>query len=254
MRGMRRSQGHREGVQAVKRVIREAIALGVDHLTVYAFSTENWLREKEEVSFLMKLLAHHLRNEYDFYRKNDVCVRHIGNLDGLPPEVQREITRVVEDTQDNQAITLNLAVNYGGRDEIVRAVNRWLEHDYSPADDEKSIDVAELRDHLDLADAPDPDLIIRTGGEKRLSNFLLWESTYAELYFSDRLWPEWDGADLREAVEDFRRRKRNYGRTPTAAGGSHTATPDHVGAGAAPARRGAAGAQAASAHAPDLRS
>jgi undecaprenyl diphosphate synthase len=233
---MRRSQGHREGVQAVKRVILEAIALGVDHLTVYAFSTENWLREKEEVTFLMKLLAHHLRNEYDFYRKNDVCVRHIGNLDGLPSEVRREITRVVEDTRDNNAVTLNLAVNYGGRDEIVRAFNRWLELDYSPAGDNGTlIDVAELRDHLDLARTPDPDLIVRTGGERRLSNFLLWESAYAELYFSDRLWPEWDGEDLREAVEDFRRRKRTYGRTPTTARGARSATAHNVGADTTPA-------------------
>jgi undecaprenyl diphosphate synthase len=263
-RGMRRSQGHREGVQAVKRVILEAIALGVDHLTVYAFSTENWLREKEEVSFLMKLLARRLRSEYAFYRQNNVRVVHIGDMTGLPAEVQREIQRVVHETRDNDAITLNLAVNYGGRDEIIRAVNRWLResqsvaashgpakagaprgeaatepapvgHDSGAGDSGvgtpgsgSSLSLEELRPYLDLADTPDPDLIIRTAGERRLSNFLLWESAYAELYFSDALWPDWTGSDLREAVDDFRRRKRNYGRTPHAATSSaDDGTDDH---------------------------
>jgi undecaprenyl diphosphate synthase len=217
MRGMRRSRGHRAGVEAAKRVLREAIALGVEYVTLYAFSTENWLRSKEEVSFLMGLLARHLRSEYDFYRDNDIRVLHIGDLTGLPQEVQREIARVTRETADNSALTVNMAVNYGGRNEIVRAANRWLlEHRDDP---EALLSEEGLEAHLDLADTPEPDLLIRTGGHKRLSNFLLWESAYAELYIGDELWPDWGAAELREAVAEFGRRTRNFGGMPAAEAG-----------------------------------
>ncbi|HKJ86586.1 MAG TPA: polyprenyl diphosphate synthase [Spirochaetia bacterium] len=209
-RGLRRSRGHRAGVEAAKRIVLESIAIGIDQLTLYAFSTENWTRSKQEVTFLMGLVARHLRTEYDFYRQNNVRVRHIGCLSGLPAEVQREIERVTTDTADNTAITVNLAINYGGRDEIVRAVNRWVD----ARDPGEHLCEAELRSYLDLGEASDPDLLIRTGGEQRISNFLLWQCAYAELAFSPRLWPDWDGGDLRRAVDDFRRRKRNFGGTP----------------------------------------
>ncbi len=209
-RNMRRTRGHREGVEAAKRVVREAIAQGIEFLSLYAFSTENWRRAEEEVSFIMGLVARNLRDQYDFYRENRVRVRHSGDLSGLPAAVQREIAVVTEETKEYDAITINLAVNYGGRNEIVRAVNRWLkEHGdgEAPAD----LNEADLHAHLDLPYFPDPDLIIRTGGEQRISNFLLWGSAYAELYFSERLWPEWNGEDLRAAIEAFQHRKRNYG-------------------------------------------
>lgn len=223
MRGMRRSRGHRAGVDAVKRVLREAIALGVEHLTIYAFSTENWLRSKEEVRFLMGLLARHLRSEYQFYRDNNIRVLHIGDSAGLPGEVQRELNRVTGETADNTAITLNMAVNYGGRDEIVRAVNRWLAEGGGKSGD--PLCEADLTAHLDLATVPDPDMLIRTGGQRRLSNFLLWESAYTELYLSERLWPDWGAADLREAIAEFGRRKRNFGGMPAPEGQeSHAAT------------------------------
>lgn len=227
MRGLRRSRGHRAGVEAAKRIVLESIALGIDQLTLYAFSTENWARSKQEVTFLMGLLARHLRTEYDFYRQNNVRVRHIGCLSGLPAEVQREIARVTTDTADNTAITVNLAINYGGRDEIVRAVNRWV--DARDADEagepRRHLGESELRSYLDLGEAPDPDLVIRTGGEQRFSNFLLWQCAYAELAFSPRLWPDWDGSDLRRAVEEFQGRKRNFGGMPATPTSSSVSTP-----------------------------
>jgi undecaprenyl diphosphate synthase len=211
-RGMRRSRGHQEGVQAAKRVIREAITLGVEYLTMYAFSTENWRRTPEEVAFLMELLAHHLRREYDFYQENNIRVVHVGAREGLSSRVLREIDRVTRNTAGNTAITLNLAVNYGGRNEIVRAFNRWRAAQ-NPGSTEALCE-DELARHLDFSEGPDPDLLIRTGGELRLSNFLLWECAYAELYFSDSLWPDWGAAELREALADFGRRRRNYGGMP----------------------------------------
>ena len=213
-RGLPRTRGHRQGVQAAKRVTLEAINLGIEHLTLYAFSSENWRRSRREVTFLMALLGRHLRREDDFYRNNNIRVVHVGDIAGLPAEVRREIGRVTAETADNSSITVNLAVNYGGRDEIVRAVNRWI--DAGNAGSGRHMDEADLQTHLDLRDAPDPDLIIRTGGEQRLSNFLLWECAYAELYFSRHLWPDWTGEDLRWAIEDFQARKRNFGGMPAA--------------------------------------
>lgn len=208
-RNLRRTRGHKEGIEAAKRVVLQAIARGVEFLSLYAFSTENWRRAEDEVSFIMGLVARNLRDQYDFYRENNVRVTHSGNLPGLPDEVRREISAVSRETQGNTAITVNLAVNYGGRDEIVRAVNRWItarSDDPSP-----SLRETDLRSHLDLPELPDPDLVIRTGGEQRISNFLLWECAYAELFFSTRLWPEWNGDDLNDAIDDFTRRKRNFG-------------------------------------------
>lgn len=209
MQNLRRTRGHREGVEAAKRVVLEAIELGIPYLSLYAFSTENWRRTEEEVSFLMALVARNLRSQYDFYRDNRVRVCHSGNIDGLPQEVQNEIRTVTLETLDNDAITVNLAVNYGGRDEIVRAVNRWIRN--GATNGKPVLEETIVHDHLDLPQIPDPDLVIRTGGEMRISNFLLWESAYAELYFSERLWPEWNGEELRNAIEDFKKRKRNFG-------------------------------------------
>jgi len=207
-RGFRRTRGHREGVEAAKRVILEAIAQGVSVVSLYAFSTENWRRAEEEVSFIMALVARNLRDQYDFYRDNRIRVRHSGNLDRLPGAVQREINAVTSETAEFDRITVNIAVNYGGRDEIIRAVNRWID---TREDRDELCSEDHIREHLDQPEFPDPDLIIRTGGEKRISNFMLWECAYAELYFSERLWPDWGADELRDAIEDFRARKRNYG-------------------------------------------
>lgn len=205
-----RTAGHVAGVDAAKRVVTRAIEEGIQHLTLYAFSTENWRRAADEVAGIMALVAYNLRSQYDFYRRNDIRVRHIGDIEGLPFEVRREIDAVQYETRDNGALTVHLAINYGGRDEIVRAVNRWLD----VRDGDEALRTDDVSAHLDLAGIPAPDLLIRTGGERRLSNFLLWECAYAELAFSDRLWPDWTGADLSDAVADFRARSRTFGATP----------------------------------------
>ncbi len=210
-RSMPRTSGHQEGLEAAKRVVRAAADAGVRYLSLFAFSTENWNRTADEVKFLMGLVTGYLRKEYPFYQEVGVRVVHSGNVKRLPRAVQRELSAVMKDTQQFDRIVVNLALNYGGRDEIVRAVNRLLADRQKSSTEQPRVTEAGLRKHLDLPQIPDPDLIIRTGGEQRLSNFLLWECAYAELYFSDKLWPDWDRDDLLQAVRDYGCRKRNFG-------------------------------------------
>jgi undecaprenyl diphosphate synthase len=205
-RGKHHSRGHLEGVKAAKRVVKAASDAGIRYLTLFTFSTENWKRHQREVSYLMLLIRSHLRKEYRFYRDNRIRVLHSGNLQRLPPEVAAEVQRVVRDTAHFEGMTVNLAIDYGGRDEILRAVNRLRR-----AGTEGEVTEAELRACLDHPEIPDPDLIIRTGAELRLSNFLLWQMAYAELYFSDKLWPDWGEEDLKEALADFAARERRFG-------------------------------------------
>ncbi len=207
-RGKPRSEGHLEGVKAAKRVVGAAAEAGLPFLSLYTFSTENWARAEEEVSYLMFLVRSYLRKEYDFYRENRIRIVHSGALDRLPPDIAREIADVVRDTAGYTGLTVNLSINYGGRDEILRAFGRYLERGgRGPLTEEA------FRRHLDQPDLPDPDLIIRTANEQRLSNFLLWESAYAELYFSPKPWPDWDREDLVLALEDYARRARRFGGT-----------------------------------------
>ncbi|MFO7729206.1 MAG: polyprenyl diphosphate synthase [Spirochaetia bacterium] len=208
--GKPRTAGHSSGTEAAKRVIKAAIDLGISYITLYTFSTENWSRSTKEVNFLMKLLRQHLRRDSNFYHSNEIKVLHAGALEGLPQEIQKELLHAQEATKEYQTITAILAINYGGRDEIVRAVNKWQQ---KTSDPEQKITIEEVGSHLDNPDVPDPDLIIRTAGEMRLSNFLLWESAYAELYYSSKLWPDWDYEDLAEAVEHYQKRKRKFGGT-----------------------------------------
>jgi undecaprenyl diphosphate synthase len=210
-RNLPRSAGHKEGLKAAKRVVREASRLGIDLLTLYVFSTENWRRTEEEVSFLMRLIKQHLRKEYNFYRENKIRVCHSGDISALPGFVQKEINRVRENTKDFTGLTVNLAINYGGRDEICRAVQRWLTLEANSGSGAVKIEEADISRCLDLGEFPQIDLIIRTGGEKRLSNFLLWQSAYAELYFSDRLWPDWGAGDLQDALKEYQNRERKFG-------------------------------------------
>jgi undecaprenyl diphosphate synthase len=221
-RGKKRSQGHREGLQAAKRVVKAASDLGIRYLSLYTFSTENWKRAEKEVSYLMFLIRTHLRREYDFYRENRIRVVHSGDLGRLPADVIREIDTVVRDTAAFSGLTVNLAINYGGRDEIVRAVNRLLAGraavpvgEGGPAEGGASsaapVGEADIREWLDHPEIPDPDLIIRTGGECRISNFLLWEGAYAELDFSARYWPDWGEEDLMESLRRYQQRERRYG-------------------------------------------
>jgi undecaprenyl diphosphate synthase len=205
-RGKPRSEGHLEGVKAAKRVVSAAVEAGLSFLSLYTFSTENWSRAEEEVSYLMFLVRSYLRKEYDFYRKNGIRIVHSGNTETLPRDIVKEIENVTRDTAGYTGLTVNLGINYGGRDEIVRAVRRYL--DRGPGE---PLTEDTLRRHLDQPELPDPDLIIRTANEQRLSNFLLWESAYSELYFSAKLWPDWDKADLLDALDDYSRRSRRFG-------------------------------------------
>jgi undecaprenyl diphosphate synthase len=204
-RGLPRTEGHREGLKTAKALIRAAEDLGVRYLSLYTFSTENWKRTEEEVSFLMALISKHLCAELDFYRQNRIRVLHSGDITGLPENIQSELRSVMKDTESFDRITVNLAINYGGRDEIIRAVRKVLESG------EKNVSEETFHRFLDTPDIPDPDLIIRTGGDVRISNFLLWESAYAEYFFSEKLWPDWTAKDLEQALKSFSGRERRYG-------------------------------------------
>ena len=208
-RRLPRRSGHREGVNAAKRIVKAASDCGIRYLTLYTFSTENWSRAQDEISFLMFLIRSHLKKELDFYRQNEIKVIHSGDTQKLPEEVVHEIRNVVADTAGYGGLTVNLAINYGGRDEIVRAVKRWLSR---AGGDPLAIDEKTLSSCLDHPELPDPDLIIRTGNERRFSNFLLWESAYAELFFSPKLWPDWGENDLMDAIGDYQRRSRRFGK------------------------------------------
>jgi undecaprenyl diphosphate synthase len=203
-RGLARSEGHREGLETAKKIVVAAEDLGIKVLTLYTFSTENWKRAEEEVGFLMGLIKRHLAAEFDFYRANGIRVVHSGDPEGLPADVVAEIKRVQHDTAAFSTLTVNLAINYGGRDEIVRAARR-LSQEGIP------ITEASMTSHLDRPELPQVDLVIRPGGEMRLSNFLIWQAAYAELVFSSVLWPDFTKKDLEAAIGEYRRRDRRFG-------------------------------------------
>ena len=214
-RGMFRTQGHLEGLKAAKRIVKAASDTGIQYLTLYAFSTENWKRAAAEVGFIMGLVKQHLRAEMDFYRENRIRIRHAGDAEGLPSEIAGEITSAVSDTREFGGMQVILALNYGGRDELVRAVRKLVENGV-PADGvRKNVTEEDITACLDNPDIPDPDLIIRSAGEYRMSNFLLWEGAYAELVVSEKLWPEWTDDDLTEAVNEYRKRNRRFGGVTT---------------------------------------
>jgi len=207
--GKPRTEGHLEGVKAAKRVVAAASEIGLSYLSLYTFSTENWTRAQDEVAYLMFLIKSYLKKEHDFYRENRIRIVHSGDLSRLPADIVEEIRTVSHDTAHFERLTVNLSINYGGRDEIIRAFRRYLD---DPA--RGDLTEASFRRYIDRPEIPDPDLVIRSGNEHRLSNFLLWESAYAELYFSTKLWPDWDGCDLAEAVADYGRRSRRFGGAP----------------------------------------
>jgi len=203
-RGQLRTQGHLEGLKAAKRIVKTASDFAVSFLTLYTFSTENWKRAVEEVGFIMGLVKQYLHAELDFYRENHIRIRHAGDREGLPADVLLELDEACEITRKFDGLQVILALNYGGRDEIVRAFKRL-------AAAGESASVENLSLFMDNPDIPDPDLIIRTAGEFRTSNFLLWEGAYSEYFISDKLWPEWTGDDLAEAIEAYGKRERRFG-------------------------------------------
>jgi undecaprenyl diphosphate synthase len=215
-RGMVRTQGHLEGLKAAKRVVKAASDRGISYLTLYTFSTENWKRTAEEVGFIMGLVKQYLRGELDFYRENHIRIRHTGDTEGLSPDIRREIEEACEDTRNFTGMQVILALNYGGRDEIVRAVNRAWKFKSSGgpgggAVGNLRLSEGDIRQCLDNPDVPDPDLIIRTAGEFRTSNFLLWEGAYAEYYISGKFWPDWTEEDLALALQGYGNRERRFG-------------------------------------------
>jgi len=201
-----RVAGHKSGVDALRRCVRSCAARGVGILTVFAFSSENWNRPREEVSGLMELLVIALTREVPQLAKDGVCLRFVGERTGLSAPVNAGLVRAEEATKSNTRLRLNICFNYGGRWDIAQAAQRLAERG-------EAITEASLGAAMQMGDVPDPDLIIRTGGEQRISNFLLWQAAYSELYFSDRLWPEFDDEALDMAIAAFRRRERRYGQT-----------------------------------------
>ena len=207
-RALPRSSGHKEGVRCAREIIKVAARMGIRYLTLYTFSTENWKRTEEETSFLMNLLKIHLRKEFEFYKKEQVRVRHLGDKAGLPEDVCAELESVENESTNFNGMTLVLAINYGAKNEIYRAAQKMM---HAQQTNEPINGESGFTRFFDIPELPDADLIIRTGGEKRLSNFLLWHASYAELDFSDVLWPDYTPEDFYKAVLDFQKRKRRFG-------------------------------------------
>ncbi len=207
-RGLPRLAGHRAGVENMRRVLTSAVEFGVKVLTIYAFSTENWGRPEDEVHGLMNIIDEVLVREVPDLHKNGVRLRHLGRLDGIGSQTREGVRRAIELTKDNDRITLNVAFNYGGRAEILDAVRGMIEHHVAPDE----VTEASFASHLYTAGLPDPDLIIRTAGEMRLSNFLIWQSAYSEYYTTPTLWPDFDKQELYNALLAFSQRQRRFGK------------------------------------------
>lgn len=212
-RNQSRSEGHREGIESVRDIVKASSQLGIKYLTLYAFSIENWKRPASEVSILMKLLEYFLKAELDDLHKNNVRVFTIGKISSLPKSIQQLLYNAIEKTKDNTGLTLTLALSYSGRWDIVRAVQMIAldvrRGKVSPEDLSDEL----FTSYLQTNKIPDPDLLIRTSGEMRLSNFLLWELAYSEIYITDKYWPEFRRKDLYEALYDYFKRERRFGRT-----------------------------------------
>ena len=210
-RGLPRVAGHRRGADAVRRVVRGAGELGIPVLTLFAFSTENWTRPADEVNDLMGLLRHYLRNELEELHKNGARLRVIGNRGGLAADIVRDIADAEKMTRANGRIDVNICINYGARDEILQATRNLARRVAAGELAAEDIDDTRFEQELLTAGVPDPDLLIRTSGEQRISNFLLWQCAYAELVFVDTLWPDFGKDHLEQAIAEFRRRERRYG-------------------------------------------
>jgi undecaprenyl diphosphate synthase len=206
-RGLPIAAGHRAGTKALRRTVEAAIDLGVESLAVYAFSTENWTRPAEEVDALMEIFGETIERELPDLAKEGVRTRFLGRRDRAPAELRAQMAALEEETAANDRLHLWIAFDYGGRAELVEAARRLVEAGVEPED----VDEALLAEHLYAPEMPDPDLLVRTSGELRISNFLLWQLAYAELVFVDRLWPDFGEADLRSALEEYARRRRRFG-------------------------------------------
>ena len=205
-RNLPRIIGHKVGSESVREIIRVCLELGIEYLTLYSFSTENWQRPKEEIEGLMELLKFLLKNEVDELNRNGVSIKAIGRLDYLPNDVKNELFKAIEKTKNNNKLKLYLALSYGGRQEILDAINKIINSKL------EFVDEGTFRNFLYDPNLPDPDLLIRTSGEYRISNFLLWQISYSELYFTKTLWPEFRREEFIKAIEDYSKRKRKFGK------------------------------------------
>ena len=212
-KGEKRIFGHRNGVKAVQKVVEEAAELKIKYLTLFAFSTENWKRPREEIGVLMKLLVSSLKSEFEKLLKNRIKLNVIGKIDQLPKIVQDELNYVINKTKNNTKMTLTLALSYGGREELVSTFIKLAFKVKNNIISPEKIDQSIINEHLYTHNLPDVDLLIRTSGEKRISNFLLWQIAYAELYFSKILWPDFNKKHLHKAIINYQKRERRFGKT-----------------------------------------
>ena len=213
LQGKNRGSGHQQGAKSVREVVEEAVKMEIEFLTLYAFSTDNWSRPMEEVSLLMKLLVNSLKKEFKRLIKNNIRLQSIGNMDGLPNPVKEELSYVIEKTKNNTGMVLTLALNYGAKEELTAAVKAIAFKVKNSIISPEKVDQSTIIEHLYLRNLPAVDLLIRTSGEERISNFLLWQIAYAELYFTRTLWPDFKKEDLQKALVDYTKRERRFGKT-----------------------------------------
>ena len=212
-KGLLRAFGHENGTKSVRTVVETSAKLGIENLTLYAFSTENWNRPKLEVDLLMELLINSLKNELKTLQENNIRLNSIGNLDLLPKSAQKKLQEVIETTKSNSRMVLTLALSYGSREELINAVKNISNKVKNNIISIDNIDESIINQHLYTRDLPEVDLLIRTSGEHRISNFLLWQIAYSELYFTDVLWPDFKEDDLYEAIISYQKRERRFGKT-----------------------------------------
>jgi undecaprenyl diphosphate synthase len=212
-KGLLRAFGHENGTKSVRTVVETSAKLGIKNLTLYAFSTENWNRPKLEVDLLMELLINSLKNELKTLQENNIRLNSIGNLDLLPKSAQKKLQEVIETTKSNSRMVLTLALSYGSREELINAVKNISNKVKNNIISIDNIDESIINQHLYTRDLPEVDLLIRTSGEHRISNFLLWQIAYSELYFTDVLWPDFKENDLYEAIISYQKRERRFGKT-----------------------------------------
>ncbi len=213
LKGLLRALGHEEGTKAVRDVVEGSAEIGIDYLTLYAFSTENWNRPKREVDTLMRLLVSSLKKEIKTLTENHIRLNAIGNISNLPKKAQKELNEVIEKTKDNKRMVLTLALSYGSREELIHMVKEISQKVKNEELSPEAIDELIINKHLYTRNLPDVDLLIRTSGEQRISNFLLWQIAYAELYFTKILWPDFRREDLYEAIYNYQTRERRFGKT-----------------------------------------
>ena len=212
-KGKNRLFGHKNGVKSVQAIVEESARLGIKHLTLYAFSTENWNRPQEEIGTLMRLLLQSLRNELEKLLENNIKLQAIGNIEKLPKSIQNELLHVINKTSPNSEMTLTLALSYGARNELVDMTKKISQLVKNKIISPENIDESVINEHLYTRKLPDVDLLIRTSGERRISNFLLWQIAYAELYFTDVFWPDFREQNLIDALLSYQQRERRFGKT-----------------------------------------